>query len=324
VLLPRSRTEAPEAVLRTTVLTAGSVDPSGVLRADLVLRGGGDPTLTTSRLEQLAAQVRDDLRIRRVAGSVLGDETAFDLARGASRTAGAYDRDMGGVLSALAVGRGWARDGRPAAEAARRFAKALRAAGVKVEGRSGAGAAPAGAQELTSVASPTVAALARAINQPSDNFASEQLLKALHAASGATAATTAGGAAAVRRELAAIGVTARVADGSGLSRANRIAPHEVVDLVEAMAEDPRLGRPFVASLALAGRSGTLKRRMRGTAAAGRCRAKTGTIRAVSTLAGVCTTRSGRLVGFAFLMNGTSYAAARRAQDRMTAAIARVG
>ena len=42
--------------------------------------------------------------------------------------------------------------------------------------------------------------------------------------------------------------------------------------------------------------------MRGTAAQDRCRAKTGTLRDVSALAGFCDTTGGERVAFAFLMN----------------------
>ena len=62
--------------------------------------------------------------------------------------------------------------------------------------------------------------------------------------------------------------------------------------------------------------------MRGTPAQGRCRVKTGTIIAVSNLAGVCTTTGGEVVAFAWLMNGVNTFGARRIQDRMTALLAR--
>jgi serine-type D-Ala-D-Ala carboxypeptidase/endopeptidase (penicillin-binding protein 4) len=94
-----------------------------------------------------------------------------------------------------------------------------------------------------------------------------------------------------------------------------------VTLLTRMARDPA-GEAFDASLPVAGRTGTLAHRMRGTAAQGRCHAKTGTLHDVSSLAGYCTTTSGSHVAFAFLMNSTSYFSARRLQDRMTAALAR--
>ena len=84
--------------------------------------------------------------------------------------------------------------------------------------------------------------------------------------------------------LARLGVHPRIADGSGLSRANRTTPRQVVRLLERMHGQEVAGA-FEASLAVAGRTGTIRRRMRGTAAAGRCRVKTGTLIDVSALAG---------------------------------------
>jgi D-alanyl-D-alanine carboxypeptidase/D-alanyl-D-alanine-endopeptidase (penicillin-binding protein 4) len=104
----------PDARLRTQVLTAAAIDDLGVLRGDLYLRGGGDPTLGQAQISALASAVAAQTGIVRVAGSVLGDETLFDDRRGAARTAFAFDRDIGGVLSGLAVGRGFSRDGAPA------------------------------------------------------------------------------------------------------------------------------------------------------------------------------------------------------------------
>lgn len=311
----------PEDRLRTVVLGVGALDGRGVWRGDLVLRGGGDPTLQTRDLEALAQLLRDEVGIVRVDGSVLGDESRFDELRGSSRTGGRYDRDMGGVLSALAVGRGWSRHGRPALEAARRLAKALRAIDVRVDGRTGLGRAPVGTPEIAVDRSPPLASIVRTINRASDNFASEMLLKSLGARVGG-GGTTAEGAAVARQEMRRLGVSARIFDGSGLTRANRVAPAEVVDLLDRMSRDPVLGPPFVTSLAVAGRNGTLRRRMRRTAATGNCRAKTGTINAVSALAGICTARDGEPVAFAFLMNGVSTHRARRAQDRMADALAR--
>ena len=89
-------------------------------------------------------------------------------------------------------------------------------------------------------------------------------------------------------------------------------------MLRAMAPDAA----FTGSLAIAGRSGTLAYRMRGTSAQDRCRAKTGTLRDVSALAGYCATRGGGTVAFAFLMNYVSPYSARILQDRMTSALAR--
>jgi D-alanyl-D-alanine carboxypeptidase/D-alanyl-D-alanine-endopeptidase (penicillin-binding protein 4) len=145
----------------------------------------------------------------------------------------------------------------------------------------------------------------------------ETLVKVLGSQFGRSG-STAEGAAVVRDVLAGIDVAPQVVDGSGLSRSDRTSPREVVTTLEEMAGDAW----FDGSLAIAGRTGTLEDRMRRTSARDRCRAKTGTLHDVSALAGYCTTRSGREVAFAFLMNYVSPYGARVLQDRMTAALAR--
>jgi serine-type D-Ala-D-Ala carboxypeptidase/endopeptidase (penicillin-binding protein 4) len=75
---------------------------------------------------------------------------------------------------------------------------------------------------------------------------------------------------------------------------------------------------------VAGRAGTLRDRMRGTAAAGRCQAKTGTLSDVSALAGYCRAVSGHDLVFAVIMNGVSLSAARSEQDKFASALVRLG
>jgi len=309
------------ARLTTSVVADSEVSTKGGLSGDVYLVGGGDPTLDTAGIKHLAGQVRQ-AGVRRVSGSVLGDESHLDSLRGSSRTGGAYDSDMGGVLGALTVGRGFSsRKGGPALAAARTFVRVLRAAGVRVAGRTGTGKAPSDGLPLADVQSTTMAQLVRAINVPSDNFAAEVLLKDLGASYG-SGGTTAAGAAVVRRTMAALGVDRRnVADGSGLSRANRVSAQQIVSLLVAMRRSAQ-SRAFEAALAVAGRTGTLRKRLRGTAAAGACRGKTGTINSVSALAGLCTTREGHTIAFAFLMNGVTVWRARAAQDAAATVLAR--
>jgi D-alanyl-D-alanine carboxypeptidase len=61
--------------------------------------------------------------------------------------------------------------------------------------------------------------------------------------------------------------------------------------------------------------------MRGTTATTRCRAKTGTLRDTSSLAGVCQTSAGRTLYFAFLANGISTYYAKLREDRMAVRVA---
>jgi D-alanyl-D-alanine carboxypeptidase/D-alanyl-D-alanine-endopeptidase (penicillin-binding protein 4) len=149
----------------------------------------------------------------------------------------------------------------------------------------------------------------------------ETLLKVLGAATGGQGTTARGAALVGRTVRAAFGLRPHVVDGSGLSRADRTSPAQVVRLLARMAGRAE-GATLQASLAVAGRSGTLADRMRSSVARDRCRGKTGTLHDVSNLAGICETTGGDEVAFAILMNGVYPTSARILQDRMVGAIAR--
>jgi len=315
----------PAATLQTSAVTAPGavVEPGGILRGDLVLVGGGDPFFGdgSGSSAQLARSVYA-AGIRRVAGAVVGDESAFDARR--SGCCSAYDSDLGGVLSALAYDRGVFR-GRARLNAGRfaaaRFVGQLRAAGVAVTGNGRTGAAPADAKTVAFVPSMPVGELVRFTNVPSNNFAAEMLFKELGARY-RDAGTTAAGADVVRDTLDDFGVRPRIVDGSGLSRVNRATPRQVVRLLERM-RNRDVAASFRASLAVTGATGTVKSRLRGTSAAGRCQVKTGTLRGVSALAGYCRAAGGRDIGFALMSNRANTNAAKAREDRIAGAIARL-
>jgi D-alanyl-D-alanine carboxypeptidase/D-alanyl-D-alanine-endopeptidase (penicillin-binding protein 4) len=308
---------------QTEVLAQTAPDTAGIIFGDLYLRGGGDPSFTTTNARALAGALAAQ-GITEVTGRVIGDESHWDAVRGGP--ASSYRTSVWvGPLSALTLDRGFA--GRrfqtsPPLTAARAFDRALERAGISVAAKARRGVAPAEAVPVAAWPSPTVAELVARTNTPSDNFFAESLLKALGAEFGSSGSTAAG-AAVVRSTVAGFGARPRLLDGSGLSRRDRTTPHDIVDVIDAMdrSDDAAI---FEGSLPIAGRTGTLEKRMRKTAARGRCHAKTGTLSDVSALAGYCDTRAGRRVAFAFLMNGINVNWAHRRQDRMTAALARFG
>jgi D-alanyl-D-alanine carboxypeptidase/D-alanyl-D-alanine-endopeptidase (penicillin-binding protein 4) len=112
----------------------------------------------------------------------------------------------------------------------------------------------------------------------------------------------------------------RILDGSGLSGYDRTSVYEVVTLLVALAPTP-LGTVLREDLAIAGRTGTLARRMRRTSAAGRCEAKTGTLTGVSNLAGYCHTVGGHEIAFAFFDDGLPLESAHTLQDHMVITLA---
>src|SRR3954452_1414368 len=188
----------PLARPETRVAGLGYTDPAGtVWHGNLYLEGGGDPSLSTTGLAVLARDIAGAGYVR-VTGRVVGDESWFDTARGGPRTGYAYDSDVGGVLGALTVNRGWSRRGGPAAEDARRLTPSLKAQGARFARRASVGPTPAGARELARLPSPTVAQLTRATLLPSDNFYAETLLKAVGARVTGLGTTAAGAAVALR------------------------------------------------------------------------------------------------------------------------------
>ena len=164
-----------------------------------------------------------------------------------------------------------------------------------------------------------MAKLIRITNKPSDNYFAEMLLKDL-ALQVHGRGTTAAGARLAAGFARRAGAAAKLADGSGLSRADRAAPYRVVRLLLDMQKREEYPA-FYDSLSIAGRDGTLKPRMRRGPARSRCRGKTGTLSNVSALSGYCRARSGAVYAFSFLMNATNTASARAIQDRMAQAIA---
>jgi serine-type D-Ala-D-Ala carboxypeptidase/endopeptidase (penicillin-binding protein 4) len=323
-----------EGTLATEVLGDGALDADGIWRGSLYLRGGGDPTFGTRRftsrsygggatVEELAALV-EDAGVERVTGRIYGDESRHDSLRGGPDSGYGVSIWVG-PLSALSFNRGLATEsGRsyqvsPPAFAAARLDAALEARGVRVRMKPRAAVTPEGATELAAVESPPMETLVGMTNKPSDNFFAEVLLKDI-AMQARGVGTTAAGARLAARFARRLGARARLADGSGLSRANRASPYRVVRLLTAMSERDEFAS-WHASLPAAGREGTLRDRMRRGAARGRCRAKTGTLSNVSALSGYCTARSGDLYAFSILMNAVYTPGARVLQDRMAQAIA---
>jgi len=313
-----------DARLTTKALGDVTPDANGVLLGNLYLRGGGDPTFNRAQAERLA-DLLVNAGLLEVTGRVIGDESAFDVLRGVPSSGFRLTSDVG-PLSALTFNRGRTGARRPyfqaspALFAVQRFERALKRRGVIFGASARTGVAPPAAISMGEWASPSMAEIARRTNVPSDNFLAETLLKVVGAEFGGRGATKTG-AAIVRRTMSGFGLAPRVVDGSGLSRGNRTSPRQVVGLLRRM-DDSAAAAAFDASLPAAGRDGTLRKRMRATAARDRCRAKTGTLQGVSTLAGYCASTTGARVAFALLMNGVSIYGARRLQDRMLVALAR--
>jgi serine-type D-Ala-D-Ala carboxypeptidase/endopeptidase (penicillin-binding protein 4) len=145
--------------------------------------------------------------------------------------------------------------------------------------------------EIAAIDSPTISELINETNQRSNNVYAEVLLKSIghthptHYTSNED--TSILGIAIVKQHLTAMGIDPQaysLHDGSGLSRHNLVAPTTFIRVLSAMATTP-FGQIYRDSLPIAGISGSLKNRMKGTIAQGIVRAKTGSMSGVVSLSG---------------------------------------
>jgi D-alanyl-D-alanine carboxypeptidase/D-alanyl-D-alanine-endopeptidase (penicillin-binding protein 4) len=312
----------PAFTIETDVLGEGS-QVGATWRGDLVLKGYGDPTLSSADLIVLARQIRA-AGIARVTGRIVADESWFDTRRTAFGWKPSFYIFESPPLSALIVDRG--RIGRytshdPALAAAQLFRAALVRAGVAVGRTAVHGRADDDAVPLATVDSPTLDAIVHWMDRVSDNFVAEMLVKEVGAVQ-AGSGTTAAGVGVITGLLAQAGVPldgVRLVDGSGLSLLDRLTPNALVGLLSIMWQDLEVRLDLLTSLPVAGRTGTLEHRMRSGPATGVVRAKTGTTSNASALSGYV----GDRYVFSVLQNGypVSWTWARIAQDRFAAALA---
>jgi serine-type D-Ala-D-Ala carboxypeptidase/endopeptidase (penicillin-binding protein 4) len=312
----------PSFRFSTDVLGEGELEGT-LWRGDIVLKGYGDPTLSTLDLLSLASQLRSQ-GIRRVTGQVIGDESFFDTRRMAPGWKSYFYLNESPALSALTVDRGRYQGratGQPALAAALSFRAALLRAGISVAGRAMTGTADEAAVSLATIESVPLDLILRFMDHESDNFTAEMLLKQLGAGFGLQGTTAAGAQVVVRllTEQAIPLAGVRIVDGSGLSGLDRLTTEAVVGMLRSSWLDQDLRETLIAALPVAGRSGTLGSRMRGTAAAGRVRAKTGTLNQASALSGYVRRR----YAFSVIQNGPGISIywARRAQDRFATVLA---
>ncbi len=319
--------------LDTTVLGAGHLS-HGVWHGNLYLHGGGDPTFGDSGFNhvwndgygptpnELIAQLRRR-GIRRVTGRVFGDESLFDHRRGALITDYKPDTpDLGGQLGALTYDHGTVMPHYdPATFAAHQFVSTMRALGMQaVAGRHDA-TAPLDAGILATVSSPPMSVMLRLMNVPSDDLFAELFAKQLGVRFGHGGTITSGAQVIAQTIEARYGLNPTILDGSGLGRADRTSPKQMVQLLTALWHT-QLGDQLAATLPTVGVNGTVQGFGLKSPAAHHCIAKTGSLDDVSNLAGYCSTRGGQQLAFAFFIDGPENATGFWLESKMIAAIAR--
>ncbi|GAA2742977.1 D-alanyl-D-alanine carboxypeptidase/D-alanyl-D-alanine-endopeptidase [Kitasatospora cinereorecta] len=359
---PASTTKLATSVAALSLLPADFRISTRVVKGanpgEIVLVGGGDPTLTALPADQIrvggagvdadsAPASMADLAHRTAVALKAAGTTTVKLGFDTSLYSGPLLHKEHDAMNIAAVTPLMVDEGRidprstdeaparvfdPTGQAVDSFTAFLKAEGITVQGKAAQTTAAAGAEVLGQVDSPTVPRLVERLLTMSDNTLAEAIARQA-ALAAKQPASFAGGVQAVTQALTKLGVPLTgvvLNDGSGLSKENLIPPITLVKLLSTAAspDHPEL-RPVITGLPIAGFTGTLVNRFgakSGAAeAAGIVRAKTGSLAGINTLAGTVVDADGRVLAFA-LMTRTSAGAdvARAAVDRIVAKIAACG
>jgi D-alanyl-D-alanine carboxypeptidase/D-alanyl-D-alanine-endopeptidase (penicillin-binding protein 4) len=151
------------------------------------------------------------------------------------------------------------------------------------------------AEPLLSFRSRPLAEMVARVNKYSSNVMARQVLYTLSAEVLGPPGTEAGGREVISKWLADKGLdsaTLTFENGAGLSREARIAAADMASLLRFAWRQPYMPE-FLASMALSGLDGTLRRRFRGSDVVGKAHLKTGSLDHVAAIAGYLQARSGR-------------------------------
>jgi D-alanyl-D-alanine carboxypeptidase/D-alanyl-D-alanine-endopeptidase (penicillin-binding protein 4) len=210
----------------------------------------------------------------------------------------------------------------PALANAERLRSALAAVGVSVAGPIAYADGPASGTVVARLESPTVAELVTHMLQFSDNQVADLLVKRIGvAATGVGSVDAAATATDTALQPLCVPLPGHTDDGSGLSRRDARSARELRALVQVASRRAPWWPIVAGGLPVAGRSGTLASRFRGTAAEDNVRAKTGTLIGGAALTGVGTTAGGRAFAFSIIVNGPGAESSTTAIDVLVAAVA---
>lgn len=236
---------------------------------------------------------------------------------------------VSGRIHAREPGRGYYRRiDNPPIFAGEVFRQMFKDVGITIKGgKVRTGVVPEGASKLAQLASPRLSELINRVNKHSNNFMAEQVALAAGAAAYGAPATWEKAEKAIDAFLVQeVGLTPdsyKIRNASGLHDVNRMSAKQLVEILRYMYHRPRLRPEYVASMSVAGASGTLAGRMRETDAWGLLRAKTGTLSIASALSGYVTAKQGETLAFSVLVNNYKVAISEiwTAQDEVGMALA---
>ena len=297
---------------RTSLYYQGRM-ADGVLEGDVWLVGGMDPLFDDTDL-RIMAETLHRVGIDSISGRIMKDVTfKEDMLLGEGWC---WDDDNP-QLTPLLISR---KD-----EFAERFKEELEKCGVIVNAPISAGRLPKDALLVCSRSHPLSEVLVPMMKE-SDNLYAESMFFQIAAATGQRPAKAVHARQAVKSLLSKAGVRGipyRIADGSGLSLYNYVTPELMVRLLRYAYLKRDVMAALYPALPVAGVDGTLKKRMKGSAAEGNVHAKTGTLTGISSLAGYCRAANQHLLAFCIINQGImKNAEGRNFQDKVCEALCR--
>jgi serine-type D-Ala-D-Ala carboxypeptidase/endopeptidase (penicillin-binding protein 4) len=325
--------------LSTKLFTDDNNLRDGEINGNLYLKGYGNPLFSDHDLNAMAVELRN-LGIRRVTGSIVGDDTYFD---------NIYRRDdwikdeVANVklppVSAIVVDRNRTTVKRkrgkrtvtvtenisnPPLSAAVKLRQKLINQGIEVNSSAVQGETPSPVYLITEKKI-LLREVLDLINKNSDNFLSEVVFKAIGAFASGEQGNSFYSTQAILSFLDDNGIYSKgtsLVDGSGISRFNKATPAAIVGLLEKMYFDLKSYDDYFSSFSVAGVDGTLRRRMAGSNAENNFHGKTGTLNGVSSLSGYVTTESGDdlIICILFEFSRGGHDLHRSAQDRIIRAV----
>ncbi|MCK5876980.1 MAG: D-alanyl-D-alanine carboxypeptidase/D-alanyl-D-alanine-endopeptidase [Candidatus Marithrix sp.] len=209
------------------------------------------------------------------------------------------------------------------------FRLLLQKAGIEIAGATKIAVTPTNGIELYKHLSETLTLILKELNTFSNNFTAEQIIKTIAAERFGTPGSHAEGLRLVADFLKILQVDDRgvvIADGSGLSRKNFITTKAITELLAKMYSRFDSGPDFITALRVLGTNGVNSKRLSNSPAKGQIRAKTGTLRKVSTLAGYVANREGKVFAYALFLNNNrcGYWKADKIEDEIVTTIYELG
>lgn len=298
--------------------TGNEPDSVHTWHGDIYIVGGMDPRLSSADIASLAHSVRAQ-GVDSILGNIYADQSFKDSKEYGSGWC--WDDKNNPLLLPLKLNN---KDG-----AADAFASQLRRQGIHLAGTTAKKTLPSGSSDGSPVLIAEHRRGLRNVMRPmlknSNNSCAESVFYAMINHAHGRGAHALQGQSMVKSLMREAGSddtgSFDIVDGSGLSLYDYVDAHVEVLMLRYAWQHPEIYDALYPLLPVAGRDGTLSKRMRGTAAQGNVHAKTGTVTGVRSLCGYLTAKNGHHIAFAIINQGVSKsygtaAEARAMQDRI--------